>query len=101
MKKGDLFRMRGSHRPCIFCGSNGDWSQVDFNGVRRWVKTNDLMQPIAEGSRWMRPWVDGDVLETFFKWLFSDKNEKRIQWVVGVAVAVFILIQIVRYVFSV
>lgn len=78
MKIGDVRRLRGSNRIVTIVGESGKDVQVrTFSGVYRWVRRDDLMMPIADGCKWMRPWVDGDVLYTFFRWFFSPKMEKR------------------------
>ena len=78
MKIGDIRRLRGSHRTVTIVAESGKDVQVKtFSGIYRWVRRDDLMLPISENVKWMRPCVDGDVLYTFFRWFFSQKMEKR------------------------
>lgn len=101
MKKGEVMRMRGSHRLCTLIVEDGNQWLVDFDGKKKWVRTEDLMLPIEEGNKWMRPFVDHDVLYTFFRWLLSDTMERRIQIAVALILTSFVIFQAVRYVFSV
>ena len=79
MKKGDVRRLRGSHRLVTIVSEGEKEVQIrTFSGIYRLVKREDLLMPISYGCKWMRPFVDGDAMYTFFKWFFSEKNERRI-----------------------
>jgi hypothetical protein len=98
MKKGDIFRIRGGHRTASVVREEGESTLMNFGKVKKWVRTEDLMQPIDPSIRWMRPFVDGDFWYSFGRWLLSDKVEARFATIVGIVLILFVILQAVRYV---
>ena len=101
MKVGDVRRLRGSHRMVTIVAESGHDVQIrTFSGIYRWVRRDDLMMPISDGVKWMRPFVDGDVLYTFFRWFFSPKMEKRFFNVIIALIIAYITFSILMSLFG-
>lgn len=102
LTKYGIYRMRGSHQKIELLGEHGNQAFVKFVTEKKfkWVDTSDVMMPLPEKNRWMRPWVDGDVMYSFFRWLFSDKVERKMMIALLVCLSIFVIIQIIRHVFG-
>ena len=103
LTKYEIYRMRGSHQQIKLIGEHGSQSFVEFIGKRKklkWVNTADIMMTLPAKNRWMRPWVDGDVCYSFFRWFFGSKVERALMRTFLILSIAYITFQTLRYVFD-